>query len=196
MIPLTIQSICIYCGSADGLAESYLQAAYQTGQVIAQAGIRLVFGAGKTGIMGALANGALEAGGEVIGVVPQNLNTPALIHANLTRLEVTADIHDRKARMSHLADAFIALPGGYGTLDELFETLTWLQIGIHRKPIGLLNTNRYYDPLLALIDHAAHEGFIFPEHTRLFVHDHEPAALLNKLEHFVFPADLSRWVDR
>jgi hypothetical protein len=120
-----IQSICVYCGSADGLSQVYLEAARQTGRVLAHAGIRLVYGAGKTGLMGAVADGALEAGGFVLGVVPKNLNLPVLIHAGLTQLEVTADMHTRKARMSSLADAFIALPGGYGTFEELFETLTW-----------------------------------------------------------------------
>jgi uncharacterized protein (TIGR00730 family) len=192
----TIQSICIYCGSADGLAPVYLEAAAETGRTLAQSGIRLVYGAGKTGMMGALADGALSAGGEAIGVVPRSLYTPALIHAHLTRLEVTDTIHERKALMSELADAFIALPGGYGTMDELFETLTWVQIGIHRKPIGLLNTRDYYNPFLCLVEHAAQEGFIFPEHTRLFVQATRPFDLINLLVNFHHPPHLERWVDR
>lgn len=197
MIPApAILSICVYCGSADHLSPVYLEAAGEMGRILASRRIRLVYGAGKTGLMGALADGCLQAGGEVIGVVPVNLNTSALIHASLTRLEVTTDIHQRKARMSELADAFIALPGGYGTLDELFETLTWAQIGLHHKPIGLLNTAGYYQPLLELIDHAAREGFIFAEHGGLFVHDEHPAALLEKLLHFSRPDGLEKWVNR
>ena len=166
------------------------------GKTLAQAGIRLVYGAGKTGLMGAVADGALAAGGEVIGVVPENLNTPALIHAGLTRLEVTPDIHSRKARMSVLADAFIALPGGYGTFEELFETLTWVQIGIHHKPVGLLNIAGYFDPLLALIEHACNEGFIFPEHLDLLVQSEVPQDLLHDLLNFHAPDGLDRWVNR
>jgi len=130
------KSICVYCGSADGLADGYLAAARELGQILADRGIELVYGAGKTGLMGAVADGVLNAGGKVIGVVSENLNQPQLMHTGLTRLEVVADIHQRKARMSQLAEAFIALPGGYGTLDELFETLTWAQIGLHTKPVG------------------------------------------------------------
>ena len=191
-----IQSICVYCGSADGLAPVYLEAAAEMGRLLAKQNICVVYGAGKTGLMGALANGALEAGGQVIGVVPENLNSPILIHAGLTRLEVTPDIHQRKARMSALADAFIALPGGYGTFEELFETLTWAQIGIHTKPIGLLNVSAYFDPLIELISHAQKEGFLFPQHVHLFKEAPNPAGLLPLLLDFHAPEGLDRWVNR
>ena len=135
-----LKSICVYCGSADNLHPDYVQAAYALGQVMGERGIQLIYGAGKTGLMGAVADGALAAGGEVIGVMPRIFYTPALAHAGLTRLEVMDDMHVRKARMVELAQGFIALPGGFGTLDELFETLTWAQIGLHAKPVGLLNT--------------------------------------------------------
>ena len=138
-----IRSICVYCGSADGLDNDYYKNAYQLGELLAKEDITLVYGAGKTGLMGAVADGVLNHYGKVIGVVPELLNEPQLIHANLTKLEVLPDMHQRKARMSELADAYIALPGGFGTFDELFETLTWAQIGIHNKPIGLLNINHY-----------------------------------------------------
>jgi uncharacterized protein (TIGR00730 family) len=192
----SIQSICVYCGSADGLSQVYLEAARQTGRVLAHAGIRLVYGAGKTGLMGAVAEGALEAGGIVVGVVPTNLNLPVLIHSGLTQLEVTADMHTRKARMSALADAFIALPGGFGTFEELFETLTWAQIGLHTKPIGLLNAQHYYDPLLEMVEHAIREGFIYPEQRNLLVADSEPARLLEKLTAFTPPSGIERWINR
>jgi uncharacterized protein (TIGR00730 family) len=191
-----IHSICVYCGSADGLSQAYLDAATNMGRFLAQSGIRLVYGAGKTGMMGAVADGALAAGGEVTGVTPESLNTPVLIHANLTSLEVVSDMHARKARMYALADAFIALPGGYGTFEELFETLTWMQIGLHRKPIGLLNTADYFDPLLKMVDHACQEGFILPEHRFLLVYDANPGALLEKLRTFQLPSTLDRWVNR
>ena len=192
----SIQSICVYCGSADGLDQVYLDAARQTGRILAHAGIRLIYGAGKTGLMGTVADGALEAGGNVTGVVPKHLNLPVLIHSGLTQLDVTEDMHTRKARMSALADAFIALPGGFGTFEELFETLTWAQIGLHQKPIGLLNVQHYYDPLLEMVEHAIREGFIYPEQRGLLVADVEPAGLLEKLNTFNPPSGIERWVNR
>jgi uncharacterized protein (TIGR00730 family) len=196
MSPAKIQSICVYCGSADGLAQAYLDAATEMGRFLAQSGIRLVFGAGKTGLMGAVADGALAAGGDVTGVVPENLNTSVLIHSGLSRLEVTPDIHSRKARMSALADAFIALPGGFGTFEELFETLTWAQIGLHHKPVGVLNTTGYFDPLLELVRHSSREGFIFPQHVDLLVQAATPRELLPLILNFKQPEGLDRWVNR
>lgn len=192
----TIRSICVYCGSADGVDAAYYTAAADMGALLARSGLRLVYGAGKTGLMGAVADGVLAAGGEVVGVVPASLNQPQLIHAGLTTLEVAADIHQRKARMSALADAFIALPGGYGTLDELFETLTWAQIGLHAKPVGLLNTRGYYDPLLEFIERVRAEHFIYDVHRDLLAADPDPAVLLEKLRAFQLPDGLERWVSR
>lgn len=191
-----ISTVCVYCGSADGLNPIYYSAAERMGRVLAQNHIRLVYGAGKTGLMGAVADGVLDAGGEVVGVVPENLNTPQLIHAGLTQLEVVPDIQTRKAKMSALADAFITLPGGYGTLDEMFETLTWSQIGLHHKPLGILNVAHYYDPLLAMIDLAEQEKFIYAEHLCLLVVDENPETLLDKLIHYQRPNGLERWVNR
>ncbi len=166
------------------------------GGYLAQKGIQLVYGAGKTGLMGAVADGVLAAGGEVVGVVPENLNSPVLIHAGLTRLEVVPDIQQRKARMNALADALIALPGGYGTFDELFEALTWTQIGLHRKPIGLLNIRGYFDPLMAMVRHAFEEKFIYPEHLDFLSIDRTPEGLIQALEKFRYPEHLDRWVNR
>lgn len=191
-----IQSITVYCGSADGVNPRYLEAAHQMGRVIAQAGLKLVYGAGKTGLMGAVANGALEAGGHVTGITPAYLNTPQLIHQELTVLEVVQNIHIRKARMSELADAFIALPGGYGTFEELFETLTWAQLGLHSKPIGLLNTLHYFDPLVELVQHALSEGFIYAEHRTLLLSHSEPQPLLELFSAFQTPDNLDRWLNR
>ncbi len=191
-----IKTICVYCGSADGLRQDFYQAAFQTGKLLADLKIDLVYGAGKTGLMGAVADGALDAGGKVIGIVPKNLNEPQLIHANLTNLVVVEDIQLRKAKMSEMADAFIALPGGYGTFDELFETLTWAQIGLHKKPIGLLNTLKYYEPLLAMVNHALKEKFIYDEHKVLLVADEDPKNLIEKLNNFKRPENLNRWISR
>ena len=192
----TIQSICVYCGSADGIHAEYYQRARLMGETLAQRGIRLIYGGGKTGLMGAVADGVLNAGGKVTGIIPSNLNTPQLAHQGLTEMEVVDNIHLRKARMSALADAFIALPGGYGTFDELFETLTWAQIGLHNKPIGLLNTRHYFDPLMAMVKQALSEGFIYAEHKILLVSSEEPSKLLKSLEAFESPSGLDRWVNR
>ena len=191
------QSICVFCGSADGLDQVFTDAAIQLGKEMATRKIRLVYGAGRTGLMGALAKGALESGGEVIGIAPKGLETPQLIHTTgLTQLEIMDNIQLRKARMIELGDAFIAMPGGYGTLDELFEVLTWSQIGLQRKPIGILNTNGYFDPLLKWIDRAFSERFIYEEHLQLFVSDSEPIGLLQKLASFHFPDNIERWLIR
>jgi uncharacterized protein (TIGR00730 family) len=196
MSPSSLQSICVYCGSADGVNPDYLQAAHQMGQALAQRGIRLVYGAGKTGLMGAVADGVLQAGGEVTGIVPSVLNSPQLIHAGLTQLEVVDTIHQRKARMAQLADALVALPGGYGTFEELFEQLTWVQIGLHKKPIGLLNVKGYFNPLITLVEHALSEGFIYTEHRVLLVSSSQPSDLLDALVKFQPPNTIERWVNR
>ena len=191
------RSICVFCGSADGLDKVYYDAAYEMGQLLAEQGITLVYGAGRTGLMGRLAEGALEAHGEVIGIVPNGLESPQLIYTSgLSRLEVVDDIQLRKARMNEMAEAFIALPGGYGTLDEVFEVLTWSQIGRHRKPTAFLNTDGYWDDLLAWIDRAYRDRFIYEEHLDLFVSDETPRGLLDKLEKFEFPDNIGRWLIR
>ena len=191
-----LRSLCVYCGSADGVRGEYLDGAYQMGQALAKAGLRLVYGAGRTGLMGAVAEGALAGGGEVTGVTPAYLNTPQLIHQGLTCLEVVDTIHQRKARMSELAGAFIALPGGYGTFEELFETLTWAQLGLHQKPIGLLNTLGYFDPLIELVQHALREKFIYDEHRTLLLTSGDPERLLADLRGYRTPENLERWVNR
>lgn len=190
-----MKSMCVYCGSSDAVSTDYLAAAYHMGQALAGRGLRLVFGGGKTGLMGAAAEGALAAGGEVIGVIIPSMNTPALAHIRLTRMDVVPDMHARKARMHELADAYIALPGGFGTFDELFETITWAQTGAHEKPVGLLNTKNYYRPLLAALDHAVAEGFIFPEHRHALACESEPEALLNAMATYEHPHEaVRRWM--
>jgi len=190
-----MKSICVYCGSADAIHADYKRAGYRMGQVLAGNGLRLVYGGGRTGVMGALALGALQAGGEVVGVIIDSMNTPALAQDDLTQLEVTTTMHQRKARMHALADGFIALPGGLGTFDELFETATWGQIGVHQKPLGLLNVRNYFDPMMKMLLHAEQEGFIFEEHRRMISIAEEPQALLDALGKHVHPNDaVKRWM--
>ena len=190
-----MKSICVFCGSADSVHSDYKSAAWTMGRILAESGIRLIYGGGKTGLMGAVADGALAAKGEVIGVIIPSMNNPALAHDGLTRMDVPPDMHARKARMHELADGFIALPGGYGTFDELFETITWSQIGHHEKPIGLLNTKNYYAPLLAAIDHAVNEGFVFKEHRDALFCDENPALLLDAMATYEHPHEaVKRWM--
>jgi len=190
-----MKSICVFCGSADSVHSDYKAAAWTMGRVLAERGIRLIYGGGKTGLMGAVADGALTAKGEVIGVIVSSMNNQALAHDALTRMDVSPDMHARKARMHELADGFIALPGGYGTFDELFETITWSQIGTHEKPIGLLDIKNYYTPLLAAIDHAVTEGFIFKEHRDALHCDADPHKLLDRMAEYVHPHEaVKRWM--
>jgi len=190
-----MKSVCVFCGSADGVSPDYLSAARNMGEVLARRGLRLVYGGGRTGLMGAVAEGVLAARGEAIGVIIPSMNTAVLAHAGLTRMEVAADMHARKARMHKLADAYIALPGGLGTFDELFETLTWAQTGAYEKAVGLLNVRDYFKPLLAAVDHAVAEGFIFPEHRAVLCCDPEPEKLLDAMAAYVHPHEaVKRWM--
>lgn len=191
------RSICVFCGSADGLEQVYYDAAIEMGNQLAARGIRLVYGAGRTGLMGVLAQSVLQNGGEVTGIAPKGLESPQLIHTTgLTSLEIVEDIQVRKARMIELADAFIALPGGFGTLDELFEVLTWSQIGLQRKPMAILNTNGYFDLILAWINRAFKDQFIYDEHLQLFLSDSDPTGLLEQLAKYQFPDNIGRWLVR
>jgi len=190
-----MKSICVYCGSADEIHPDFRLAGRQMGRILAENGILLVYGGGKTGIMGAVADGALEAGGKVTGIIVESMNTPALAHMELTRLEVTPTIHERKARMYELAEGYIALPGGFGTFDELFETITWGQIGMHEKPIGLLNVRNYFEPLMAMVMHAEKEGFVFPEHRKMLCMADTPQELLACMDIHQHPtAAVKRWM--
>lgn len=190
-----MNSVCVFCGSSDSVSPDYLAAAGQMGQVLAERGLRLIFGGGRTGLMGALADGALASGGEAIGVIIPDMHTTSLAHVGLTRMDVVSDMHARKARMHELADAYIALPGGLGTFDELFETLTWAQTGAHEKPIGLLNVKGYFAPMLSALEHAVEEGFIFQEHLDALAISSTPDSLLTMLENYTHPhAAVKRWM--
>ena len=177
----TVNSICVYCGSSDSIHPDYLDSASSLGAVIARRGLRIIYGAGSTGLMGALADGALQAGGEVIGVIPSHFNTPTLAHRSLTALEVVDTIHQRKARMIEMADSFIALPGGYGTFEELLRCSPGHKLVSTVKPIGLLNVRDYFAPLLKLIKLAQIEGFIYNEHRALLTCHEDPEDLLEAL---------------
>jgi hypothetical protein len=190
-----MKSICVFCGSSDNVSAEYITAAREMGRILTERGIRLVYGGGKTGLMGAVADGALAAGGEVLGVIIPSMNTPALAHTDLTHMDIMPEMHARKARMHELAEGYIALPGGFGTFDELFEALTWGQIGAHEKPIGLLNVKNYYVPLLAAIDHAVDEGFIFREHRDALYCAADPQKLLDAMEDHRHPNEaVKRWM--
>lgn len=191
-----LRRVCVYSGSSDSVGAVYLQAARAMGEALADHGMTVVFGGGRTGMMGALADAALARGGLVIGVTPREFNTEVLAHAGLTEMQVVETMHERKARMAQMADAFVALPGGFGTLEELFEILTWAQLGHHRHPVGLLNVAGYYDPLLVMIERAAAEGFLYGEHRQLLITALEPDDLIDRLQRYRPPDGLERWLRR
>lgn len=187
------QRICVFCGSRPGRDPAYAEAATRTGQLLAEQGIGVVFGGGSVGLMGLLADGALAAGGEVIGVIPEKLDAMELGHGGLTRKEVVGSMHERKARMAELSDGFIALPGGYGTLEELAEATTWTQLNDHLKPVGLLDVAGYWDPLLAQIQRMVDDDFVREIHQGLITTDPEPAGLLAKMAAMRIPL-MHEWV--
>ncbi len=191
-----MERVVVYCGSSDESRPVYLEAARGMGRALVQRGLTLIYGGGRTGMMGAVADAALQSGGTVIGIMPRQFDTPVLAHPGLSEMILVSSMHQRKSMMAEMGDAFIALPGGFGTLEELFEILTWAQIGMHAKPVGVLNAEGYFDPLLALIEHARREGFIYSVHRALLACERTPAALLDRLASYEPPAGLARWVDR
>ena len=191
---MRLSRVCVYCGSSNAVHPEYLQAASAFGRLLASRGIGVVYGGGAVGSMNAVAEGALAVGGEVIGVIPHKLMNLELGRNDLTELHVVEGMHARKTLMAELSDAFVALPGGYGTLEELFEVTTWTQLNYHKKPVGLLNVRSYFDHLVAFLDRCAEDGFIRALHRPLIsVHD-DPAALLAHLEGAELP-DLKQWID-
>ena len=180
----TLKRICVFCGSSVGSRPAYAAAARELGNSLAKRGVGIVFGGGKVGLMGVLADAALAAGGEAIGVIPDALVAREIAHNGLTKLHVVRSMHERKTLMADLADAFIALPGGHGTFEEFFEAVTWTQLGIHNKPCGLLNVEGYYDALLAQLDRAVADGFIQEKNRRLLLDAPDVPTLLQKLQAF------------
>lgn len=187
--------LCVYCGSQTGTDMRYRQAASLMGQLLAERGYGLVYGGGHVGLMGTIAEAVLNAGGRVIGVIPEAMVERELAYRQVTQLEIVPSMHERKARMASLADAFIAMPGGYGTLEELFEMITWAQLGIHAKPIGILNVSGYFDALAAMLEHAVQEGFIRAAYRHFWVLRSEPAALLEALWQHEMPP-VRPWSER
>jgi uncharacterized protein (TIGR00730 family) len=190
-----VKSIAVFCGSSMGASPAYEAAAKVLGKLLAQHNIRLVYGGAKVGLMGAVANAALAAGGEVIGVIPHFLSGKEIAHGGLSELMLVDTMHERKLRMAELADATISLPGGFGTMEEFFEVLTWAQLGLHTKPVGLLNVLNFYKPLYALFDQMVKEGFLKPENRHLVLLDDKPEGLLQQFENYVAP-EVPKWLKR
>lgn len=176
-----MRRVSVFCGSARGSRQAYQDAATELGHLLAWEGLGLVFGGGSVGLMGVVADAVLEKGGDVTGVIPHGLAARELAHDAVKDMRVVSSMHARKALMAELADAFVALPGGLGTFEELMEVATWGQLGIHRKPIGVLNVQGFFDPLLELVEHAAREGFVSPENRKRIVVSDAPRALLREL---------------
>ena len=184
-----LKRICVFCGSSAGVHSLYAEAAQAVGRLLCRRGIELVYGGGNVGLMGVLADACLAGGSQVIGVIPQALVEGEVAHLGLTELRVVKSMHERKAVMAELSDAFVALPGGYGTWEELFEMLTWTQLGLQRKPCGLLNVNGYYDPLLELADQAVSEGFLRGANRELLLSDDDAERLLDRLSRIDFQSE-------
>jgi len=178
---MSFQAICVYCGSSSNARPIHFEAARQTARAIVNRGAAVVYGGARIGLMGEVANTALELGGRVVGVIPHTLVRKEVAHQGLSELHVVESMHDRKALFNELSQAFLALPGGFGTLDELFEILTWAQLRFHAKPVGLLNTGGYYDSLLAFVARASEEGFVHPAHRDLILTGTDPAELLERM---------------
>jgi uncharacterized protein (TIGR00730 family) len=190
-----MRRICIFCGSSGGARAAYADAARAAGRAIARRGVGLVYGGGKVGLMGIVADTVLAEGGEVVGVIPEALEAREVAHRGLTDLRVVRSMHERKALMADLSDAFVALPGGFGTFEEFCEVITWAQLGLHAKPCGLLNVGGFYAPLLALFDHAAGEGFVRPEHRAIVLEEDDPERLIERLSGYR-PPRVEKWIGR
>ena len=189
-----MKRVCVFCGSSPGVRKSYALAATKLAENLVASGLSIVYGGGNVGLMGALADAALQAGGEVIGVIPDMLAAKELAHAGLTELRVVGSMHERKALMAELSDAFIAMPGGYGTFEEFCEILTWTQLGLKQSPCGLLNIDGYYNHLLKLFDHAVAEQFVKPVHRRMVLDDSDPASLVARLKGYSAPV-VDKWIE-
>ena len=189
-----MKRVCVFCGSSEGSRPIYAEAARRMGEEIAKRGLGLVYGGGKVGLMGTVADAALAAGGEVVGVMPDALVSKEIGHQGLTELHVVGSMHERKKMMADLSDGFVALPGGYGTLEEFLEVLSWAQLSIHEKPCALLDVAGYWKPLTALFDRTVAEGFVRPDHRALVLTDRDPDRLLDTMGRYAPPAE-KKWLD-
>ncbi|HYE72411.1 MAG TPA: TIGR00730 family Rossman fold protein [Blastocatellia bacterium] len=192
---MKLKRICVFCGSNSGARPIYTEIAQAMGRTIARRGIGLVYGGGRVGLMGVIADTVMAEGGEVIGIIPEALEAREVGHQNLSELRIVHSMHERKAMMAELSDAFIALPGGYGTFEEFCEVITWVQLGLHQKPCGLLNVAGYYSPLLALFDHAVAEGFVRSSHRSIVLEDEDPERMIALLEKHI-PPQVEKWITR
>lgn len=190
-----LKTVCVYCGSSPGRLDAYADAARSLAALLVAQNIRLVYGGANVGIMGIMADTALRLGGEVVGVIPEALVQKEVAHTGLTELHVTRSMHERKTLMAELADGFIALPGGIGTLEELFEVWTWAQLGFHHKPCGLLNVEGYYNGLVAFLDHSASEQFVKAVHRDMLIVEGTPEALLARFQTYAAPV-VSKWLEK
>lgn len=188
-----IRRLCVFCGSSSGTRPVYAEAAARLGRELADSGIALVFGGGRVGLMGILADAVLAAGGQAIGVMPRALVEKEIAHTSLTKLHVVESMHQRKAMMADLADAFLLLPGGFGSWEEFCEVVTWLQLGMHSKPCAVLNVAGFYDGLLQLAEHALAEGFLRPAHHKMVIVENDPQALLARLASAAIPSEV-KWI--
>jgi hypothetical protein len=196
MLPALMKRICVFCGAATGKDPRHAEGARALGRALASRGLELVYGGGSVGLMGVVADATLEAGGVAIGVIPRALQLRELAHRSLTSLHVVSSMHERKAKMAELAHGFVALPGGMGTLEELAEILTWAQLGLHQRPVGLLDVEGYYRPLIAFLDSAVAAGFLRPDHRELLLVEREPEALLERFAAWKPSGAIERWLDR
>lgn len=192
---MKLKRICVFCGSNSGVRPIYTEVAQALGRALAGLRIGLVYGGGRVGLMGVIADSVMAAGGEVIGVIPEALEAREVGHQNLSELRIVHSMHERKAMMAELSDAFIAMPGGYGTFEEFCEVITWAQLGLHRKPCGLLNVEGYYSPLLSLFDHAVSEGFVRAAHRSIVLEEKDPERLIELLESYL-PPQVEKWITR
>jgi len=188
-----MKTICVYCGSNPGRVPDYREAARRLGQELAERGLGLVYGGASVGVMGAVADAILEGGGQAVGVIPHSLATKEVSHHGLDQLFVVDSMHERKAKMAELSDGFIALPGGWGTIEEIFEMLTWAQLGFHEKPCGLLNVSGYYDHLFAFLENAIREQFVKPEYRPMIMMDDDPESLIQRFEQYRAPK-VKKWI--
>jgi uncharacterized protein (TIGR00730 family) len=190
-----MKAVCVYCGSAIGARPVYAEAAKAFGRALVEADLALVYGGGSVGLMGTIADEVLGLGGRAIGVIPELLMSKEVGHAGLTELHVVADMHERKKKMADLSDAFVSMPGGVGTFEELFEVYTWAQLGYHQKPVALLNVDGYYDPLIAMLRHTVEEGFMRAPFLDMLQVASDPAEMIDALRHYVPPV-ADRWPEK